>query len=454
MGPKSKHPESGNLFQQELVDQINMEHPLVKLAELIEWQEFEHAWSGLFPSKRGRPATSTRLIAGLLYLQHAQGCSDEELLWTWVENPYMQYFCGMTHFQHRLPIDPSSMTRWRKRLGESGVEKLLEQTIEAAKKGRVIKERSLERVIVDSTVMEKAVAFPTDSRLLERGRQHLVRLADLLGMKLRQNYNRQAPRMAVQVARYAHAKQFKRMRAELKRLRTVVGRVWRDIEWQMASVSDERLQDRASSILSRVKRLLEQKQGDKNKLYSMHAPEVECIGKGKVRHPYEFGVKVSVTVTHKEGLVVGMKSLPGNPYDGHSLAGALKQVGELTGKLPKAVFVDKGYRGVEIADTQIWRSGQKRGVTASIRKAIHRRSMVEPMIGHMKSEGRLGRNWLQGAEGDAIHAVLCGAGHNLRMILRALRLFWAFIFMVLLECVAITGQAGCTKIAIQPSKCG
>src|SRR3989339_1187432 len=138
MGPKSKHPESGNLFQQELVDQINMEHPLVKLAELIEWQEFEHAWSGLFPSKRGRPATSTRLIAGLLYLQHAQGCSDEELLWTWVENPYMQYFCGMTHFQHRLPIDPSSMTRWRKRLGESGVEKLLEQTIEAAKKGRVI----------------------------------------------------------------------------------------------------------------------------------------------------------------------------------------------------------------------------------------------------------------------------------------------------------------------------
>jgi len=172
-----------------------------------------------------------------------------------------------------------------------------------------------------------------------------------------------------------------------------------------------------------------------------------------VRHPYEFGVKVSVTVTHKEGLVVGMKSLPGNPYDGHSLAGALKQVGELTGKLPKAVFVDKGYRGVEIADTQIWRSGQKRGVTASIRKAIHRRSMVEPMIGHMKSEGRLGRNWLQGADGDAIHAVLCGAGHNLRMILRALRLFLAFIFMALQDCVAVTAKPEFGEIAIQPSKC-
>ncbi len=205
------------------------------------------------------------------------------------------------------------------------------------------------------------MAFPTDSRLLERGRQHLVRLADLLGMKLRQNYNRQAPRMAVQAGRYAHAKQFKRMQAELKRLRTVVGRVWRDVERQMGTVTDERLQNRATGILSRVKRLLEQKRGDKNKLYSLHAPEVECIGKGKVRQPYEFGVKVSVAVAHKEGLVVGMKSLAGNPYDGHSLASALQQVGVLTGTMPKAAFVDKGYRGVVIEGTDIWRSGQKRG---------------------------------------------------------------------------------------------
>lgn len=451
MGPKTTHPENGNLFQQSLVDQIDMTHPLVKLAGLIDWVAFEHAWSGMFPSKRGRPATSTRLIAGLLYLQHAKGCSDEALLLAWIENPYMQYFCGMTHFQHHLPIDPSSMTRWRKRLGESGIETLLEQTIEAAKRGRVIKEHSLNRVIVDSTVMEKAVLFPTDSRLIERGRQHLVRLADLLRIKLRQNYNRQAPRIAAQVARYAHAGQFKRMRAELKRLRTVVGRVWRDMERQLATVTDERLQERASVILSRVKRLLEQKRDDRNKLYSLHAPEVACISKGKARQPYEFGVKVSVAVTHKEGLVVGMKSLPGNPYDGHSLAGALKQIVDLTGTLPKSVFVDKGYRGVEIADTQIWRSGQKRGVTASIRKAIRRRSMIEPMIGHMKSDGQLGRNWLQGAEGDAIHAVLCGAGHNLRMILRALRLFCAYGLVMLLGEIAVTRRVG---FVIQSSKGG
>lgn len=441
MGPKSKQPTTGKLFQQELVDQINLTHPLVKLAELIDWQVFETSWADFFPSKKGRPATSTRLVAGLLYLQHMQGCSDEELLLNWIENPYMQYFCGETHFQHRAPIDPSSMTRWRKRLGERGVEQLLQQTIEAAKSGRVIKQSSLNRVIVDSTVMEKAVAYPTDSRLLERGRQHLVKLADVLGLKLRQNYNRQAPRMAVQVVRYAHAKQFRRMQRALKHLRTVVGRVWRDIERQLVSVTDEDLKGQASGILSRVKRLLEQNRGDKNKLYSMHAPEVECIGKGKVRHPYEFGVKVSVTVTHKEGLVVGMKSLPGNPYDGHSLEGALQQVNELTGKMPNAVFVDKGYRGVEIAETNIWRSGQKRGVTPGIRKAIHRRSMVEPMIGHMKTEGRLGRNWLKGIEGDAIHAVLCGAGHNLRMILKALRLFCALVVTTLVGWMAEISNA-------------
>jgi len=447
MGPKKRHPTSSDLFQQELVDQINLSHPLVKLAELIDWKEFEGSWAGFFPSKKGRPATPTRLVAGLLYLQHMYAYSDEALLQMWVENPYMQYFCGETHFQHRLPIDPSSLTRWRKRLGEHGVEKLLEQTIEAAKEGRVIKASSLSRVIVDSTVMEKAVAFPTDSRLLERGRQHLVKLADILGLRLRQNYNRQAPRMAVQVARYAHAKQFKRMRGELKHLRTIVGRVWRDIDRKMIAVSDEVMRSRAAGILSRVKRLLEQKPSDKNKLYSLHAPEVECIGKGKARHPYEFGVKVSVAVTHKEGLVVGMKSLPGNPYDGHSLAGALQQVGELTGRVPEAVFVDKGYRGVEIADTTIWRSGQKRGVTASIRKAIHRRSMVEPMIGHMKSEGRLGRNWLQGVAGDAIHAVLCGAGHNLRMILRAIRLFCGLLIAALANWIAENSSTG---FEIQP----
>jgi IS5 family transposase len=426
MGPKGKHPSTGDLFQQPLVDLINLKHPLVKLADLIDWPIFETRWSAFFPSKTGRPATPPRLVAGLLYLQHTFACSDEELIRTWVENPYWQQFCGETYFQHEPPIDPSSLTRWRQRVGEEGVESLLTETIEAARRGKVVKKQSFDKIIIDTTVMEKAVAFPTDSRLLERGRQHLVKLAKSLGITLRQNYNREAPRLAIQVGRYAHAKQFRRMKAALKSLRTLVGRVWRDIDRKLDR-NDETTAIRAEAILARVKRVLTQQPKDKKKLYSLHAPEVECISKGKARQPYEFGVKVTVATTHKEGLVVGMRSMPGNPYDGHTLPVAVEQVSILTDHLPKAVFVDKGYRGVNVPGVAIWRSGQKRGVTPAIKKAIHRRSAVEPAIGHMKNDGRLRRNWLKGRLGDALHAVLCGAGHNLRMILRALRLYFAFL---------------------------
>ena len=426
MGPKGKHPSTGDLFQQPLAELINLKHPLVKLAELIDWSVFEIRWADLFPSRTGRPASSPRLIAGLLYLQHTFACSDEDLIWTWIENPYWQHFCGETYFQHEPPIDPSSMTRWRQRVGEEGVERLLTETIEAARRGKVVKAKSFEKIIIDTTVMEKAVAYPTDSRLLERGRQHLVKLAGTLGVSLRQNYNREAPRLAAQVGRYAHAKQFRRMKASLKSLRTLVGRVWRDIDRKLDQQDDVQ-RAKAASILARVKRLLEQQPKDKNKLYSLHAPEVECISKGKARQSYEFGVKVTVALTHKEGLVVGMRSLPGNPYDGHTLPEAIEQVSILTAQKPKAVFVDKGYRGVSVDGVTIWRSGQKRGVTPSIRKAIHRRSAVEPAIGHMKNEGKLRRNWLKGSLGDALNAVLCGAGHNLRMILRAIRLFYGWM---------------------------
>ena len=426
MGPKGKHPTTGDLFRQPLLELINEKHPLVRLAELIDWSIFETRWSTFFPSKTGRPATPPRLVAGLLYLQHTFACSDEELVWAWVENPYWQHFCGETYFQHEPPIDPSSLTRWRQRVGENGVEWLLTETIAAAQRGKIVKKQSFDKIIVDTTVMEKAVAYPTDSRLLERGRQHLVKLATTLGIRLRQNYNRQAPRLALQVGRYAHAKQFRRMKASLKSLRTLVGRVWRDIDRKLDR-SDERTVARAEAILARVKRVLTQKPKDKNKLYSLHAPEVECISKGKARQPYEFGVKVTVATTHKEGLVVGMRSMPGNPYDGHTLPEAVEQVSILTDHLPKAVFVDKGYRGVAIAGVAVWLSGQKRGVTPAIKKAIHRRSAIEPAIGHMKNDGRLRRNWLKGSLGDALHAVLCGAGHNLRMILRALRLCFAYL---------------------------
>lgn len=429
MGPKPSTPKSNDLFRQRLDELVNPKHPLAQLAQHIDWSVFEHEWTGFFPSGRGRPATAPRLVAGLMYLQHTFALSDEEVVWGWVENPYWQLFCGETWFQHNPPIDPSSLTRWRQRIGAGGMEWLLTQTIRAAASAKVIKRQSLNKVIVDSTVQEKAIAYPTDSKLLNRGREQLVKLMAEAGITLRQNYNRVAPKLTGKIARYAHAKQYKRMRSHLKKLKTVVGRVWRDV-WRQLSQVTEHLRPRVTELLNKVERLLKQQPKDSHKLYSLHAPEVECIGKGKVRQPYEFGVKVSVATTHKEGLVVGMQSLPGNPYDGHTLHAALEQVKNLTKRQPKEVFVDLGYRGATVpTGIKVYHRKLKRGITARLKRDIRRRSAIEPAIGHMKNDGRLRRNWLKGAQGDAFHALLCGCGHNLRMILRKLRLLLALILV-------------------------
>jgi transposase, IS5 family len=431
MGPKTPVAE-GDFFRHPLREQINLKHPLIGLAELINWNRLGAAMSESFVSRKGRPATSPKLIAGLLYLQHAFDLSDEEVVWQWVENPYWQVFTGETYLQTEPPIDPSSLTRWRKRLGEAGVEELLAETIEAAKRAGVIKASNVKRVIVETTVMQKAIAHPTDSCLLERCREHLVKAAARHGLKLRQNYNREAPRLASQISRYAHAKQYKRMRKALRTLRSRVGRVMRDVERQLDCVADTG-RSGLQELIGRTKRILSQRQKDKNKLYALHAPEVECLAKGKARTPYEFGVKVSITTTHKEGLVIGARSMPGNPYDGHTLAEALEQAAILSDAKPEVAFVDRGYKGVAVEGVNIYHPGLRRGITRGLRALIRRRSAIEPAIGHMKADGKLNRNWLKSALGDAIHAVLCGAGHNLRMILRRLRLFYAFVLIALLS---------------------
>ena len=414
------------MFRQRLDEQLKLRHPLVRLSQLMNWEAIERSCATHFTSGRGRPPLRLRLVAGLLYLQHANDASDEAVVATWLENPYWQYFTGEDYLQTELPIDPSSLTRWRKRIGEEGVETLLMVTIEAAKAAGLIKKSSLDKVIVDTTVMPKAIAHPTDSRLLEKGREHLVKLADEHGIALRQNYNREAPRLATQIGRYAHAKQYKRMKKAIKTLKTRVGRVHREVERKIGQLP-EQVRSKASELLHRVKRVLTQQTKDKNKLYALHAPEVECISKGKARTPYEFGVKVTIATTLKEGLVVGMRSMPGNPWDGHTLAETIEQVSILAEHKPVTAIVDKGYQGVQIEGVQILRSGQRRGVTRTMKAMIKRLSAIEPTIGHMKSDGRLARNPLKGALGDALYAVMCGAGHNIRLLLKKLRHFCALL---------------------------
>ena len=431
-------PEQDDLLRPRLVDLIDARHELVRLEVLIDWAFFESEWAGFFPSHTGRPATPPRLVAGLLYLQHAYRLSDEAVVARWVETPYWQHFCGEVSFQHRPPIDPSSLTRWRGRIGEEGVEWLLTQTIEAGRRAGVIDTSSTRDVIVDTTVMEKAIAHPTDTRLYERiPRLRLVGMAREAGIELRQSYARLAPRLARQVGRYAHARQFKRMSKGLRTLKGYTGRVMRDVARRLHTVTDDALRARVEGQLALVARLLTQKPRDKRKLYALHEPDVDCISKGKAHKRYEFGCKVTIATAHREGFVLGMRSMPGNPYDGHPLHEAVEQVEILSGVRPRRVFVDRGYRGHGIeptTGTAVFISGQRRGTTRALKRALRRRSSaIEPTIGHMKTDGRLSRSPLKDTFGDALHAVLCGAGHNIRLILAHLRALLAEILAALLR---------------------
>ncbi len=349
--------------------------------------------------------------------------------------PDCQHFTGETFFQHHAPIDPTSLTRWRKRIGEEGVEWLLTKTIEAGRKSGAVEDQSLEQVAVDTTVMEKAIAHPTDARLYERARAQLVDLAQEAGIELRQSYARLAPRLAAQVGRYAHAKQFKRMRKALRTLRGYTGRVLRDVRRQLGEIPAGPLRERVLDKLVLVSRLLRQEPKSADKIYALHEPEVDCISKGKARVRYEFGTKVSIATTLTEGFVVGLRSLPGNPYDGHTLAQALEQVAILTDQRPRLAVVDRGYRGHGVAGTQVLISGTRRGLTPTLAAALRRRSSIEPEIGHMKTDGRLARCALKGTMGDAVFAVLCGCGHNLRKILAHLRAWLAEILAAILDLV-------------------
>lgn len=408
------------LFRNRLEHLVDQRHELVKLAEAMDWEVFDREWGALYEDRKGAPALRTRLVAGLQYLKHIYKLSDEQVVARWVENPYFQYFCGETYFQHEVPCHPTSLTRWRKRIGEEGCEWLLTQTLEAGKKLGVLDEKEMEKVTVDTTVQEKAAAFPTDSKLLDDVRRHLVTLCKVHGVSLRQNYNRVAKALKRKISGYAHAKQYRRMRKALGMLRRRVGRIVRDIERQLGHFP-QTVRGAFADMLGKAHRLLTQQPKDKNKLYSVHAPEVECISKGKSHKRYEFGVKASIATTNKSGFVVGARSYPHNPYDGHTLADQLQQVETITGITPKRCYVDRGYRGHGVEHVEVFIAGQRRGVTKSILKELKRRNAIEPEIGHMKNDGHLGRNYLKGTEGDAMNVLLAAAGHNLRKILARLR---------------------------------
>jgi IS5 family transposase len=409
-----------DLFRPPLAEIINLRHPLVRLAAEIDWDFLAGRFSSVCRLGPGQPPLPTRLVAGLFILKHMHNLSDEALCDRWVENPYFQYFCGEVVFRHELPFDRSSLTRWRQRLGEEQIAALLQESLSVAHRTGAIETKDLERVVVDTTVQEEAIAHPSDARPMHRAIEKLVDLAKHEGVELRQSYRRVAKRAAIMVGRYTHAHQFKRARRELKFLRTRLGRVIRDIRRKIEG--DPALEDRFGPLLDLAHRVRHQEPRQRGpKVYSLHAPEVECIGKGKARAPYEFGCKVSIATpaTAPKGgqFVLHAKALHGNPYDGHTLGPVIADLEKLTGVAARRIHGDKGYRGHNYPDRfKVWISGQVRRVTKAIRREMRRRAAVEPVIGHLKDDHRMRRNHLKGRDGDRINAVLAAAGYNFSLL--------------------------------------
>jgi IS5 family transposase len=438
MRPRERR-ESGeqDLFRSRLDQVIDMKHPLVRLARTIDWGFLEATLGAVYQDGAGRPPLPTRLMAGLATLKHTYNLSDEVVCELWVENPYYQYFCGEEFFRHRLPFDRSSMTNWRNRMGAERLQALLQESLAAATRSGAIKPSDLARAVVDTTVQPKNVTFPTDAKLVNRAREKLVTLAKKLGVELRQSYVRVGKLALVKHQRYAHARQFGRAAKALRKLKTYLGRVIRDIARKIEG--DPRRENAFARLMSLARRVRDQQRGQRGpKVYSLHAPEVECIGKGKPHKPYEFGVKVSVATTLKRckggQFVTHVQALPGNPYDGHTLARVIPAIEALLGNTIERLHTDAGYRGHNAPPEykfKVYTAKQKRGVTPHIKREMRRRSAIEPVIGHLKNEHRMDRNYLAGRHGDASNAILAAVGYNFRRLIRWLTLLLAILMVAI-----------------------
>jgi transposase, IS5 family len=409
--PKRSASTQGATPLRQLLDK---QHPLYQLAAAINWQIFEENLGKFYADDLGRPGLPIRLLVGLHYLKHLYNLSDEVVVLSWVENPYWQYFCGEEFFQHRLPCDPTTLVKWRHRVGAEGIESLLKETLDTARRQQALKEQEVERVNVDTTVQEKAIAFPTDARLYHKARRALVRMARQVGCRLRQSYQRLSKRALWKQSRYAMAQQMKRARKETRRLRIYLGRVLRNLERFVGPLTQKQ-----ARLLTIARRIFEQQRNDSGKVYSVHAPEVECLTKGKAHKRYEFGCKVRVVTTNRKSWIVAIDAESGNPYDGATLKPSLKQVERLTGVAVKEAFVDKGYRGSEHhpEGVSVYLSGRK-NLSRQLTKLLKRRSAIEPVIGHTKHDHGMERNHLLGQAGDRINALLSGCGWNLKKLWR------------------------------------
>jgi IS5 family transposase len=418
IGKIDKTPQL-NMYQVPLVQFINKEHELCQLADRINWDELEKDLSVYYCPDNGRPSIPIRKITGVILLKRMFKESDESAVERWKENPYWQYFCGEVHFQHYWPFDPTELIKFRQRLGEEGMERILKLSIDLFEK-REVQEK---QVLVDSTVQEKNITYPTDTKLQKKIVEKCREIASDEGIALRQSYKRTLKQLMIDQRFREHPKRRKKANAAARKIKVIAGRVVRDLERKL---NDQQLERYQQDLLI-FKKILSQKQKDQNKTYSLHEPEVQCISKGKDAKKYEFGNKSSIAKTLKSGIIVGAKAFTGNPYDADTLDPQLRQIERLTGRLPRIAILDRGYRGKKnVLGTEIKIPGKLPADASNYqkhktRKYFRARAGIEPVIGHIKHDHGMLRNYLSGTQGDAINTLLAAAGFNMMKMLRRIK---------------------------------
>jgi IS5 family transposase len=418
IGKIDKTPQL-EMFKVPLKQFIKEDHELVLLAKKINWEQLESDLGAHYCSDNGRPGIPIRTIVGVILLRRMFDESDESILERWVENPYWQYFCGELYFQYESPFDRTELIKFRKRIGEKGSEQILKMSIHLFSK----KEIQEKEVLVDTTVQEKNITFPTDVKLQKRVIEKCRKIAVKEGIELRQTYSRELKQLMIDQRFHNHPKRQKKARAAARRIKVIAGRVVRDVDRKM----DVPLKAKYERLFDIFNKILRQEKNSENKIYSIHQPHVKCIAKGKEAKKYEFGNKSSIVKTKKSGIIVGALAFTENLYDGDTLAPQLMQTERLTGCKPKFGIVDRGYRGRKMVNGTTIVIPKKLPESANnyqkqkIRKQFRARAGIEPIIGHLKQDHRMGRNYLLDEQGDMVNTLLAAAGFNLRKMLQRLK---------------------------------
>lgn len=423
---KTKTSTQKNLFKPHLVDFINTEHELVLLASKIDWNYFEESFSEFY-SHTGRPSMPIRFMVGCLLLKRIYNLGDETLAKSWVRDPYMQYFCGMDHFEHKFPCNPSDFVHFRKRIGEKGIEKIFFYSVSIH--GSDAQDPV---VLSDTTVQENNTTFPTDAKLAKKIIDKLNKIAKDQNVAQRQTYKRVSKQLLRDTYNPTHPKRSKKAKKAVKKLNTIAGRLLRELDRKLSEVQFEKYAEEFEKFF----KILNQKRKDRNKIYSIHKPFTACIAKGKAHKQYEFGNKIGLTVSKENLIITSIKSFESNPHDSKTIEPLLAQIKSNNQLLPKEVVYDRGGKGIhQIGETKISTPDYRPLKRDSAyqkrkkRKKFRRRAAIEPLIGHLKTDHRMQQNYLSGNNSPQINAFLAAAGWNLKKMMQKLveQTIYAFI---------------------------